>query len=287
MSKTFKKFVPDKRPDKNVTTNISVPNIYIDKIKALVKSGEYGKLEQELKNTPIKLFGSDILFEIIQSELTETQKLHIITLLLKRGLSINVLDENNLPLIYYSVKLQLYDITNLLIQKGAKLNLKLPKGYDLFQTVLTPNIMKCPAELINVQDQITISKYYSQISVIERDFRNQIYTLPITKRIIQYILKFVEEYPKKTIKYYDRVEEANNPNSDKLVNESIHTKKDMLDDKLIDWENKITNQIETINNEISKQINDSSLNEEQIILKVSELVQNLKSKFAEELKVMM
>ena len=34
MSKTFKKFIPDKRPDKNITTNISVPNIYIDKIKS-------------------------------------------------------------------------------------------------------------------------------------------------------------------------------------------------------------------------------------------------------------
>ena len=59
----------------------------------------------------------------------------------------------------------------------------------------------------------------------------------------------------------------------------------MLDDKLIDWENKIYNQIELINNEINKKINDGSLNEEQIILQVSELVQNLKSKFAEELKV--
>ena len=283
MSKTFKKFILDKRPDKNITTNISIPNIYIDKIKALVKSGEYGKLEQELTNTPIKLFGSDILFEILQSELTETQKINIITLLIKRGLSIYVLDENNLPLIYYSVKLQLYDITKLLIEKGAKLHLKLPKGYDLFQTVLTPNIMKCPAELINVQDQITISKYYSQISVIERDFRNQIYKLPITKRIIQYLLTFVGEYPLKKIKYYDRIEEANNPNSDKLVNETLNTREFV--NNMIDWENKITNQIETINNEINKQINDSSLNEEQIILKVSQLIQNLKNKFAEELKV--
>jgi len=281
MSKIFKKFVPDKRPDKNVTTNISVPNIYIDKIKALVKSGEYGKLEQELKNTPIKLFGSDILFEIIQSELTETQKLHIITLLLKRGLSINILDENNLPLIYYSVKLQLYDITNLLIQKGAKLNLKLPKGYDLFQTVLTPNIMKCPSELINVQDQVMISKYYSQVSEIERDFRNDIYKLPITKRIITYLLRFVEEYPLKTIKYFDREEDITTSN--KLVKETLNTKE--LADNMIDWENKITNQIETINNEINKKINDGSLNQEQIILQVSLLVQNLKSKFTEELKV--
>ena len=149
--------------EKGIYNPLSIPDILKDEIEGLAKAGEYGKLEQVFANYPTELSKSNnLLHSIIQSSLTDIQITEVIKLLLKRGVAINTLDDSGLPPIYYAIKLQLYNVTKLLIDRKANLNIKLPKGYDLFRTSLIPSIMQCPVELRDVHDDINIGKYYAQ-----------------------------------------------------------------------------------------------------------------------------
>ena len=173
MSKPF-----SKKPtfiEKGIYNSLSIPDILNDKITSLASAGEYGKLEQEFSNYNTELSKSNnLLHSIIQSQLTDIQKSEVIKLLLKRGVAINTLDESGLPPIYYAIKLQLYNVTKLLIDRRANLNIKLPKGYDLFRTVLIPSMIQCPVELRDVHGNVDVGKYYAEISELERNLRIEI-----------------------------------------------------------------------------------------------------------------
>ena len=212
MSKTFPKkslFI-----DKNVFTTTIIPSNNKDEIIGLAKAGEFGKLEQLLLNMPVKtIFEDTILHTIIKSDMTPIQKETIISLLLKKGVPINKLDDTGLPPIYYAVNQQLDTVTKLLIDKKANLNIKLPNGFDLFQTALMPSIKECPAQLINIKDQVDIGRVESQMLDTEREFRKVILGLPDSLNMIKDVLNFLEKYPEFSIKYIDlsKKDDAGNP----------------------------------------------------------------------------
>jgi len=200
------KYIPKKSLyiDKNVFTSTIIPSNNKDEIVGLAKAGEFGKLEQILLNMPVKtIFEDTILHTIIKSDMTPIQKYTIIELLLKKGVPINKLDDTGLPPIYYAVNQQLDKITKLLIDKKANLNIKLPNGFDLFQTALMPSIKECPAQLINIKDQVDIGKVESQMLDTEREFRKVILGLPDSLNMIKDVLQFLEKYPEFSIKYID------------------------------------------------------------------------------------
>ena len=190
--------------DKGIYNSISIPDNLNDSINAYASAGEYGKLEQELANYSTELSkNNNLLHSIIQStSLTNIQKIEVIKLLLKRGVAINTLDASNLPPIYYAIKLQLFDITKLLIERKANLNIKLPKGYDLFRTALIPSTIECPVELRDVHGDVNPSKYYSQISELERNLRQEIVKLPnINTTFITRIMEYIKIYPTMGLQY--------------------------------------------------------------------------------------
>jgi hypothetical protein len=193
-------------PVKNVYLTNTIPNTFKDQIRKLAISGEYGKLEELFASNPVNVsfYENDVetslLHSIIQSDLTEQQKNMITISLLKKGISINVLDGNNLPPIFYAVKFQLPTIVKLLIDHRANLNLKLPKGYDLFTTALVPSESKCPSQLFSVQDQAYFNKYYNQTTEIEREIKSKIFDLPKTAEFIQYLLDFCNNLPDDSLK---------------------------------------------------------------------------------------
>jgi hypothetical protein len=276
MSKTF-----PKKPlfiDKNVFTTTIIPSNNKDEIISLAKAGEYGKLEQMLINMPVKsIFDNDILQKIIQTNITPIQKEKVIEVLLKKGVPINKLDEVGLPPIYYSVKEQSYIITKLLIEKKANLNITLPVGFDLFQTALVPSIKECPAQLINIKDQIDIGKYESQILEIEREFKKEILELPVTKDIIKELLDFLDNYKKIEFKYIDLTTNTidtldhTNPNQTRFIpvfENKIQTKLNSIDSDLIKYKNYNETQlleytkfaVDTIKNEFYSTLNINLLN---------------------------
>jgi hypothetical protein len=272
MSKTF-----PKKPlyiDKNVFTTTIIPSNNKDEIISLAKAGEYGKLEQILINMPVNsIFDNDILQKIIQTNITPIQKEKVIEVLLKKGVPINKLDEVGLPPIYYSVKEQSYIITKLLIQKNANLNITLPVGFDLFQTALVPSIKECPAQLINIKDQIDIGKYESQILEIEREFRKEILKLPVTKDIINDVLKFLENYNDINIKYIDLTTNT--------INTLDHTNQDQT--RFIPvFENKIQTKLNSIESDLIKYKN---YNETQLLEYTKFAVDMIKNEFNTTLNI--
>jgi hypothetical protein len=81
-----------------------------------------------------------------------------------------------------------------------------------------PSLKECPAQLINIKDQIDIGKYESQILDTEREFRLEILKLDDTKSIIINLLNFLNNYPNFDIKYID------------LSNNKIKSTLEVLDD---------------------------------------------------------
>lgn len=203
MSKPF-----SKKPtfiEKGIYNSLSIPDILNDKITSLASAGEYGKLEQEFSNYNTELSKSNnLLHSIIQSQLTDIQKSEVIKLLLKRGVAINTLDESGLPPIYYAIKLQLYNVTKLLIDRRANLNIKLPKGYDLFRTVLIPSMIQCPVELRDVHGNVDVGKYYAEISELERNLRIEILKInDINTDFITKLSEYIKAYQNISLNYDD------------------------------------------------------------------------------------
>jgi hypothetical protein len=201
MSKPF-----NKKPifiEKGIYNSVSIPDILNDKITALASAGEYGKLEQELANYNTELSKSNnLLHSIIQSQLTDIQKTEVIKLLLKRGIAINTLDDSGLPPIYYAIKSQSYNVTKLLIERKANLNIKLPKGYDLFRTSLIPSMVECPVELRDIHSNVDVGKYYAEISELERNLRIEILKLnDINIDFITKLSNYIKNYQNISLNY--------------------------------------------------------------------------------------
>jgi hypothetical protein len=212
MSKTFiKKSYP---VEKNVYSSTTIPDNFKDEIRKLATSGDYGKLKEKLTSIPINIsfyendISTSLLHSMIQSDLTEQQKNVIVSYLLEKGVSVNVLDGDNLPPIYYAIKLHLTTIVESLIKYGANLSLSLPKGFDLFTTSLIPFETKCPTQLFNIQDSAYFNKYYNQSLDIEKDIKQKIYNLPFTSNIIKYLLSLCKNLPNDSLSVFEDTEES-------------------------------------------------------------------------------
>ena len=258
--------------EKGIYNPLSIPDILKDDIEGLAKAGEYGKLEQKFANYPTELSKSNnLLHSIIQSSLTDIQIYEVIKLLLKRGVAINTLDDSGLPPIYYAIKLQLYNVTKLLIDSKANLNIKLPKGYDLFRTALIPSIMQCPVELRDVHDDINIGKYYAQTSKLERNLRQEILKLPnINNTFITKLLEYIKQYPTIGIKFYDGINEVktiyNTTNEDEEIKKILPYYINDIDYKV----NKLPTEFKS---------------EQQLIADLPAIISDLSKKFKDSLKV--
>ena len=238
MSKPF-----NKKPifiEKGIYNSVSIPNILNDKITALASAGEYGKLEQELANYNTELSKSNnLLHSIIQSQLTDIQKLEVIKLLLNRGIAINTLDDSGLPPIYYAIKSQSYNVTNLLIERKANLNIKLPKGYDLFRTSLIPSMVECPVELRDIHGNVNVGKYYAEISELERNLRIEILKLnDINTDFITKLSNYIKNYQNISLNY------DNNNNPTQTFNTNILETN--IKDVLPDYNNNINDKIKKL-----------------------------------------
>jgi len=281
------KYIP-KKPffiDKNVFTTTIIPSNNKDEIIGLAKAGEYGKLEQLLLNMPVKtIFEDTILHTIIKSEMTPIQKYKIIELLLKKGVPINKLDDTGLPPIYYAVNQQLDKITKLLIDKKANLNIKLPNGFDLFQTALMPSIKECPAQLINIKDQVDIGRVESQMLDTEREFRKVILGLPDSLNMIKDVLDFLKKYPEFSIKYIDLSKKDAAGNPEPIVDNIWDT--NILDQETKQYfpmfKNNIYFKLKSLGNDLTKFV--TSYNESQINEFINTGISTIKNEFNSTLK---
>jgi hypothetical protein len=89
------KFVPKRTfpPEKNIFISQTIPETFKDQIRTLSTSGEYGKLKELLIQFPVNLsFAPSLLHGVIQSTLTDIQKIELVKLLIERGVSINNLE---------------------------------------------------------------------------------------------------------------------------------------------------------------------------------------------------
>ena len=259
--------------EKGIYNSLSIPDILKDEIEGLAKAGEYGKLEQVFANYPTELSKSNnLLHSIIQSSLTDIQITEVIKLLLKRGVAINTLDDSGLPPIYYAIKLQLYNVTKLLIDRNVNLNIKLPKGYDLFRTSLIPTIMQCPVELRDVHDDINIGKYYAQTSELERNLRSEILKLPaINTTFITKLLDYIKQYPNIGIEFYDNIKnEVRKIYNTNLEDEEIKNILPTYTHDIHDKVNKLPNEFKS---------------EQELIADLPAIISNLSKKFKDSLKV--
>ena len=286
------KYIPTKKPlfpDKNVFTTTIIPSNNKDEIISLAKAGEFGKLEQLLLNMPVKtIFEDTILHTIIKSDMTPIQKETIIKLLLKKGVYINKLDDTGLPPIYYAINQQLYDVTKLLIDKKANLNIKLPNGFDLFQTALIPSIKECPAQLINIKDQADIGKIESQMLNTELEFRKIILGLQPTRDMIKDILEFLDKYPNFSIKYINFKNPILNPNPPNQIQYKVD---DIWDTNILDQETKdyfpifkndVHFKLKSLGTDLTKFV--TSYNESQINEFINTGISNIKTEFNSTLK---
>lgn len=267
------KFVPKRTfpPEKNIFISQTIPETFKDQIRTLSTSGEYGKLKELLHQFPVNLsFAPSLLHGVIQSTLTDIQKLELVKLLIERGVSINNLDDNGLSSLYYAIKLQLYDIVEILLNKNVNLN-KLPNNYDYFRLALNPSIVNCKLQMIGVQDQIYMSKYYSQQLKIERDFRTEMNKLPITSDVIQYLLDFVNGLPNQELRYYDV--------SNNIIQSTKNVKLEgeELQNILPPFENKLFYKLNEITDNLSSFLKSGAINEDQILSKKTELSKTIQS----------
>ena len=273
----------NKRPiypiDKNVFVSTTIPEPFKDQIRSIVNSGEYGKLEELLINYPVNLsfaelnLNTSLLHAVIQSQLTKPQKLNLITLLIKHGISIDNLDENGYAPLYYAIKSQDYDIVSLLIEHNSKLN-KLSKNYDYFRLALTPSIGQCKSQLFNIQDQAMMSKYYSQQMKLERDLKIQINAMPFNREIIDYLLDFITNLPEERLTFID------------LSNNTIHKELnikllgDDVNQYIPQFENKLYYTLEGITKELA-----GVENQDQLISKKMDITKSVRSELIKLLDV--
>lgn len=266
------------KPEKNVFVTPSISETIKDNIRSIVNSGEYGKLEKLLTDTPVKLtfleagLNISLLHGVIQSTLTKTQKVDICKLLIKNGIAVDILDEKGFAPLYYAIKDQNFELVKLLVDSHGKLN----KKFDYFQLALQPYIGECKSQLFNVQDQAMMSKYYSQQLDIERDLKIKINQMPFNLEIIRYLIEFITHLADEKISYIDLESnpiEIKKERNIKLVNA----------DYIPDFENKLYYILENITKDIYDNLRIGSINQDQIISKKTELT----IKIREELKTIL
>jgi hypothetical protein len=274
MSKApFKKsFYP---PEKNVFVTNTIPDSFKDQIRSIVNSGDYGKLEELLINYPVSLsfVESDLkislLHNVIQSQLINIQKEKLVELLIKRGMSINITDENSFTPLYYAIKLQLPNIVKILIEKTHNLN-RSPKNFDYFRLALEPSIGQCKSQLFNVNDQAMMSKYYSQQIQIERELKKKMNSLPITNDIIKYLVDFIEGLPREKLKFY------NLENNQIIGTNKVLLLGDEEEKQFPLFENKLYFELEDITKNIQESLKNGEINEDQILATKLNLTKKIK-----------
>lgn len=253
--------------EKNVFVSPTIPETFKDNIRSIVNSGEYGKLEELLTNSKIKLpfsesgLNTSLLHAVIQSSLTKTQMIKICTLLIKRGIAVDNFDENGFTPLYYAIKKQDFELVKLLIDSHAKLNKKI----NYFELALQPNIGQCKSQLFNIQDQAVMSKYYSQQLNLERELKSEINTLPITSDIIKYMLEFVESLPTQQLTYFD----LNNNTLQKSY--SIKLESDDVKKIIPEYENRLYYSLKNISKDIYDSLKSGAINQDQILAKKTDL----------------
>ena len=266
------------KPEKNVFVTPTISETIKDNIRSIVNSGEYGKLEKLLTDTPVKLtfleagLNISLLHGVIQSTLTKTQKVNICKLLIKNSIAVDVLDEKGLAPLYYAIKDQNFDLVKLLVDSHSKLN----KKFDYFQLALQPNIGECKSQLFNVQDQGMMSKYYSQQMNLERDLKIKINEIPFNLEIIRYLVEFITHLPDEKLSYIDlevNPIEVKKERNIKLTNA----------DYIPDFENKLYYALENITKDIYDNLRIGVINQDQIVSKKTELT----IKIREELKTIL
>ena len=296
MSKPFiNKF---KNTEKNIYTTNTIPDTFKDQIRKFATTGEYGKLEELFASNPVNIsfYENDIetslLHSIIQSDLTEQQKNMIVSSLIKRGISINILDGNNLPPIFYAIKFQLLTIVTLLIDKHANLNIKLPKGYDLFITSLIPSESKCPSQLFSIQDQAYFNKYYNQTSSLERDIKKIIFDIPYTSTFIKEFLEFCINLPNDGLDVDIEEEPKGSPvmaltvpvtNITKIYNTLIQDER--IKSTLPSFNNYLNKSVNNISNRLNDEIKNGNISIDQLILKQPILIAELSKEMSNYLDV--
>jgi len=300
MSKPFiNKF---KNTEKNVYTSKTIPDTFKDQIRKFAIAGEYGKLEELFASNPVNIsfyendIESSLLHSIIQSDLTEQQKNMVVTSLIKRGISINVLDGSNLPPIYYAIKLQLPTIVKLLIDKHANLNMKLPKGFDLFTTALIPSESKCPSQLFSVQDQAYFNKYYNQTSSLERDIKKIIFDYEETPKFIKYLLEFCINLPNDCLDVFIEPVPAPAPEAQEFIPQNggvdnienicnTSTLDEAIKSKLPSFNNYLNKSVNNISNRLSDEIKNGNISIDQLNLRQPMLITELSKEISGYLNV--
>ena len=271
--------------EKNVYDSPTIPDTFKDQIRKLATSGNYGELKElfELNNVNVSFYEDDIkkslLHSIIQSDLTEQQKNMVVIMLLDRGVSINILDSDNLPPIYYAIKYQLSTIVDELIKRKVNLQIALPKGYDLFTTAIIPYPKKCPTELFNIQDQGYFSKYYNQTHELERNIKKKIYDLPETADMIKYLLEFCVDLPNDCLNVYDQ----NTDNTMKICN--TNTEDESIKQYLPPFINTVALYVKNISKIIANKLKSSNMNIDQLILLQPDLVRELNQEMGRYLEI--
>ena len=272
MSKTYpKKIYP---PEKNVFMSNTIPDTFIDNIRTLTNAGDYGKLEELLINYPVKLnftenkLNTSLLHNVIRSPITNTQKLRLVTLLIKYGIPVNNLDESGFSPLYYAIQLQLPEIVKVLINRSFNVNI-LPKNYDYFRLALSPNIVNCKPQLIN-QNESYMGKYYSQQLEIERDFRKIINEELITQNVVKYILDFAKRLPDQELTYIDM-----NDNTIKTTN-NVKLLGTEYTNIFPLFENKIKKLLDSVTDNIKSNLDQGKYNQDQLITAKIELIKSIK-----------
>ena len=242
-----------------------VPSNYKDEIFTLVDGGNYGLLKDKLETLNIRLSHDKNLYlhRIINSDMTEIQKKNIIELLIKKGAYINALDERNLSAIYYSIKNQLFEITKLLIDSGANLNIKLPIGFDLITTVLIPSTNKCNLNDINISNKYVYT--YLKIPDIQKDFKEKIYDLKSTEKVIENLIKYFNNIENESIEYYDM--------NDYQVKKTFFVSKDNVNTILPPFENSYKKFTQNMISELYKSLKSDN---NDLIFKFTDIQKRLK-----------
>lgn len=270
-------------PDKNVFVSQTIPDTLIDNIRTIVNAGEFGKLEELLINYPVNLnfkeskLNTSLLHSVIRSTITNTQKLRLVELLIKRGIPINITDDNGFTPLYYAIQLQLPDLVRILIERSSNLS-TLPQNYDYFRLALSPSIVNCKPQLLN-EPVAYMGKYYSQQLDFEREFRQAINSQPITKQMVKYILEFCKKLPEQELKFIDM--ETNSiegtPNV-KLLGSPYN-------EILPLFENKIKSFLDTVPDKIKGFLDTGKINDDQLITTKIELIRSMVTELKDFLNI--
>ncbi len=292
------KYIPKKPSfiDKTIYMKNSIPSDFKEKLTDLVKSGNFGELQEVLQNYPVNSSFQDdntttpILEFIIESDFSEYQKEKIIEILLNKGVAVNTLNSFNLPPIYYAIKNKYLNITEMLINHKANLKMRLPKGYDFFTAALNPKIGECPPQLINPKDQFEVAKYYSQTLDLEREFRNIILEsqpfndIKIVEDTIKYLLNFFEKISDYQQFILDLNELRDLEPQQKLIsffNKDIIESKDILPN----FNNKLNSALKKITTKFYDELKKRTINEDEFLLLKSQLIKDYKKEIDDYLKL--